>query len=199
VLFLGHEISAAGVATDSSKIHAIKNWVVPTNVKEVRRFLGLVGYYRRFVKNFGLISRCLFDLLKKGEIFVWTEKTEEAFQALKAALILALVLALPNFNEPFIIETDACDYGMGAVLMQKGHPISFMSKALGPKNKGLSTYEKECLAILMAVDRWRSYLQRGEFVIKTDQKALTHLDDQRLSTPSQVAAQGSYKIVGTQL
>jgi hypothetical protein len=154
-------------------------------VKEVRRFMGLVGYCRRFVKNFGRISRSLFYLLKKGEIFVWAEKINEAFQALKATQISTLVLALQNFNEPFVIETDACDYGIGAVLIQKGHPIAFLSKALGPKNKGLSTYEKECLAILMVVDRWRSYLQRGDFVIETDQKSLTHLDDQILSTPWQ--------------
>lgn len=145
----------------------------------------MVGYYRRFVKNFGIISISLFDLLKKGAIFLWTEKTEEAFQTLKKALISAPVLALPNFNDTFEIETDACDYGVGVVLMQKGHPIAFLSKALGPKNRGLSTYEKDCLAILMAVDKWRSYLQRGEFIIRTDQKALTHLDDQRLSTPWQ--------------
>jgi hypothetical protein len=79
VLFSGHEISAAGVATDSSKIHAIKNWVVPTNVKEVRRFMGLVGYYRRFVKNFGLISRCLFDLLKKGKYLCGLKRQRKPF------------------------------------------------------------------------------------------------------------------------
>jgi hypothetical protein len=143
------------VATDSRKIQAIKEWVVPTNANEVRRFLELVGYYRRFVKNFGIISRSLFDLLKKGVVFMWTHQIEDAFQALKQALISAPVLALPNFKETFEIETDACDYGVGAVLMQKGHPITFLSKALGPKNRGLSTYQKECLSILMAVEKWR--------------------------------------------
>jgi hypothetical protein len=120
LIFLRHEISAEGVATDSRKIQAIKEWVVPTNANEVRRFLGLVGYYRRFVKNFGIISRSLFDLLKKGVVFMWTHQIEDAFQALKQALTSAPVLALPNFKETFEIETDACDYGVGAVLMQKG-------------------------------------------------------------------------------
>jgi hypothetical protein len=118
-------------------------------------------------------------------VFAWSKTTEEAFQTLKHALISALVLALPNFKETFETETDACDYGIGAVLMQKGHPIAFLSKSLGPKNRVLSTYEKECLTILMAMDKWRPYLQRGQFIIRTDQKALTNLDHQRLSTPWQ--------------
>ena len=119
-------ISAQGVSTDSSKIQAIANWLTPQNIKELRSFLGLVGYYRRFVKDFGIISRSLFDLLNKGIVFVWTTQTEEAFQTLKKAVISAPVLALPNFNKAFEIEIDACDYGVGAVLMKKGHPIAFL-------------------------------------------------------------------------
>ena len=115
-------ISAQGVSTDSSKIQAIANWLTPQNIKELRSFLGLVGYYRRFVKDFGIINRSLLNLLKKGTIFVWTSQTEEAFQALKKVVISTPVLALPNFNETFEIETDACDYGVGAVLMQKTTP-----------------------------------------------------------------------------
>jgi hypothetical protein len=84
---VGHEIIVEGVATESRKNQPIKEWVVPTNAKEVRRFLGLVGYYRRFVKNFGITRRTLFDLLKKGVVFMWTRQTEDAFQALKQALI----------------------------------------------------------------------------------------------------------------
>lgn len=97
----------------------------------------------------------------------------------------APVLALPDFTKTFVIETDASDKGVGAVLLQNGHPLSYISKALGPRNQQLSTYEKECLAILLAIDHWRSYLQHAEFIIKTDQKSLVHLDDQRLSTPWQ--------------
>lgn len=97
----------------------------------------------------------------------------------------APVLAMPNFELPFIIETDASSKGIGAVLQQQGHPIAYVSKALGVKAQGLSTYEKEYLAIIMAVDRWRHYLQTSPFIILTDQKSLAHLDDQRLSTPWQ--------------
>jgi hypothetical protein len=97
-------------------------------------------------------------------------------------------LALPDFAKTFVIETDASGSGIGAVLQQEGHPIAYISKALGPKNLGLSTYEKEYLAILFAVDHWRPYLQHGEFLIQTDQQSLTHLDDQRVSTPWQQKA-----------
>lgn len=183
--YLGHVISAQGVATDPSKISAIVEWPSPANAKELRSFLGLAGYYRRFVKNFGVLSKPLTDLLKKNTIYVWTSTHELAFSALKHALCSALVLALPDFSKPFCVETDASGLGVGTVLMQEGHPLAFISKHLSPKNLGLSTYEKEYLAILMAIEQWRPYLQYGEFVIKTDQRSLCHLTDQRLNTPWQ--------------
>jgi hypothetical protein len=173
------------VATHPSKIETISNWLTPTNVKELRSFLGMTGYYRRFVAQFGLISKPLTNLLRKGNLFVWTSETETTFQTLKKTLISALVLALPNFSIPFVVETDASAKGIGAVLQQQGHPIAYVSKALGPKAQGLSTYEKECLAILMAVEHWYHYLQSSQFIILIDQKSLTNLDDQRLSTPWQ--------------
>lgn len=157
--YLGHVISAAGVATDPSKVADVQNWPTPQSVKVVRSFLGLAGYYRKFVRNFGLISKSLTSLLKKGETFCWTSAHEEAFQALKTALSTAPVLALPDFSTVFTIETDASDKGIGVVLQQEGHPIAYLSKALGPKNQLLSTHEKESLAILLAVDHWRSYLE----------------------------------------
>lgn len=107
---------------------------------------------------------------------------------LKQALISAPVLALPDFSKTFVIETDACDVGIGAVLMQEGHPLAYVSKALGPRNQSPSVYEKECLAILLAIEQWRSYLQVKEFIIRTDQKSLSHLDDQRLHTEWQQKA-----------
>ena len=121
-------------------------------MKEVRGFLGLSGYYRKFIKHYGLIARPLTDLLKKNVPFVWTSITDEAFVTLEQALLSAPVLALPDFTKPFMIETDACEYGIGAVLMQQGHPLAFVSKTLGPKNRALSVYEKEYLVILLAVD-----------------------------------------------
>ena len=99
-----------------------------------------------------------------------------------------LLIAVVAFAKSFTIETDASGGGVGAVLQQDGHPVAFISRALGPKNLGLSTYEKECLAILFAIEQWRPYLQHGEFIIKTDHQSLTHLDDQRLSTTWQQKA-----------
>lgn len=101
---------------------------------------------------------------------MWTAETEQAFQALKQALITAPVLATPDFNEPFVVETDASNKGIRAVLMQKNHPIAFLSRALGTRHQGLSTYEKESLAIMLAVERWHPYLQHAEFFIRTDHK-----------------------------
>jgi hypothetical protein len=124
-----------------------------------------------------VISRPLTDLLKKNTTFCWTDLEQAAFHALKQALISTPVLALPDFTLPFDIETDASDRGIGAVLIQNKHPLAFLSKALGPRTHTLSTYEKEALAILMAVDHWRAYLQPTEFVIHTDQKSLIHLED----------------------
>ncbi|WVZ83780.1 hypothetical protein U9M48_030885 [Paspalum notatum var. saurae] len=116
--YLGHIISAVGVATDPSKVLVVQNWPVPTTLKELRGFFSLAGYYRRFVKHFGIIANSI---------------TDQAFQALKQALTQAPVLALPDFTKPFTVETDAFDKGIGAVLQQDGHPIAYISKALGPK------------------------------------------------------------------
>jgi len=116
---------------------------------------------------------------------VWTPITEEAFQVLKKAMVEAPVLAIPDFSKIFTLETDACDYGLGAVLMQENHPVAYLSKPLCPKNQALSTYEKECMAILMAVEKWRPYLQHKEFIIKTDHKSLLYLTEQRVHTKLQ--------------
>lgn len=128
------------------------------------------------------MARPLTQLLCKDTSFSWTNLQEEAFQQLKQALTIAPCLALPDFSIPFHIETDASAKGVGAVLMQSGHPLAYISRALGPKNQGLSTYEKEYLAILIAIDQWRHYLQHNEFFIHIDQKSLIHLNEQRLHT-----------------
>ena len=117
-------------------------------------------------------------MLKKGAIFIWTPTAEAAFSALKQALVQAPVLALPDFRKQFVVETDASATGIGAVLMQGGHPVAYLSKALAPRNLGLSAYEKECLALLLVIDHWRPYLQHLEFMVRTDQKSLLNLTDQ---------------------
>jgi hypothetical protein len=185
--YLGHIISDKGVATDPEKTKVILAWPVPCIVTKLMGFLGLTGYYRKFVKSYGVIAKPLTVLLQKQN-FLWTEEAQQAFDTLKQAMSHTHVLALPDFTQPFWIETDACAIGIGAVLMQAGHPVAYYSKALSVNNRKLSIYEKEFLAIMMAIDKWRTYLCRGHFVIKTNHQSLCHLDDQVLHTDLQKKA-----------
>lgn len=193
--YLGHIISDKGVATDPAKTAAMHAWPVPTYVTEVRGFLGLTGYYRKFVRNYSILAKPLTTLLQHRE-FQWTPQAQLAFDKLKQAMTETPVLALPNFDKPFCIETDACDSGIFAVLSQDSHPVAYMSRALGVNNKKLSVYEKEFLAVMMAVDRWRSYLLRVPFVIRTDHQSLCHLGDQVLASDLQRKAMT--KLIGLQ-
>jgi hypothetical protein len=193
--YLGHVISKDGVATDTDKTTAMHAWPMPTSATELRGFLGLTGYYRKFVPRYGIITKPLTQLLtKKG--FQWNEAAQQAFEQLKRAMVNTPVLALPNFDQPFAIEPDACDTGIGDVLVQDGHPVAYFSKALGVQNQKLSTYENDFLAVMMAVDKWRAYLQRGPFTIIMDHKSLCNLGDQQLDTELQRRAMA--KLVGLQ-
>lgn len=171
--YLGHFISGKGVATDPKKIAAVKDWPTPVNIKQLRGFLGLAGYYRRFIQGFGAICRPLHDLLKKDN-YHWTDEATNAFNQLKEALISAPVLAMPDYSKPFIIETDASGIGIRAVLMQNSHPIAYISKSLAPRHQAMSVYDRELLALLFAVTKWSHYLLGNQFIVRTDQKALKH-------------------------
>jgi hypothetical protein len=179
VEYLCHVLSGNGVATDPSKIQEIISWQAPETVKQLRGFLGLTGYYRRFVKGYASICRPLHDVLKKNS-FAWASPQQAAFEALKLAMTTPPVLILPNFQLPFTLETDASGSGLGAVLMQNKQPIAFFSKVLGPKAQAQSIYEKEGMAILEALKKWRHYLLGNKLIIKTDQRSLKYLSSQRL-------------------
>jgi hypothetical protein len=182
--YLGHIVSAAGVGPDSSKIAAMKDWPVPSNVKQLRGFLGLTGFYRKFVKNYATIAFPLTALLKR-EAFIWSNQAQEAFDSLKYAMSTAPVLGLPNFEAPFIIETDASGSGMGAVLIQGEHPICYYSKQFCPRMLQASTYVRELCAITSAVKKWRTYLLGTSFIIRTDQRSLREHMTQVIQTPEQ--------------
>lgn len=178
--YLGHIINAQGLSTDPAKIEAVKHWPEPKSVTQLRGFLGLTGYYRRFVKHYGLICRPLHDMLKKNS-FLWGPEQSKAFEELKERLISAPVLTLPNFNLPFTLETDASGSGIGAVLMQQGQAIAYFSKAISRKAQTLSVYDKEAMAILAAVKKWKHYLLGAKLIIKTDQQSLKYLAEQILT------------------
>ncbi|KAA0039091.1 Transposon Ty3-G Gag-Pol polyprotein [Cucumis melo var. makuwa] len=167
---------------DPEKIRAISDWPQPTNIKEIRGFLGLTGYYRRFVCNYGAIAAPLTQLLKKGG-FRWTEEATLAFDKLKSAMLSLSVLALPDFNKPFEIETDASGNGIGSVLVQDRRPIAYYSHTLALRDRARPVYERELMAVVLAVQRWRPYLLIGKFKVKTVQKALKFLLDQRIIQP----------------
>ncbi|GAU11620.1 hypothetical protein TSUD_346120 [Trifolium subterraneum] len=182
--YLGHIVTGQGVTMEKSKVQAVLDWPTPGNIKQLRGFLGLTGYYRRFIKSYAKIAAPLTDLLKK-EAYKWNEQAEAAFQQLKIAVTSAPVLALPNFNEPFILETDASGIGIGAVLHQNNHPIAYFSKKLVPRNQKKSAYFREMLAIAEAIAKFRHYLLGHKFIIRTDQKSLRSLMEQSLQTPDQ--------------
>nr|GEX20581.1 putative mitochondrial protein [Tanacetum cinerariifolium] len=149
VKYLGHIISAQGVSIDPSKIEGMQKWPIPLTLKQLRGFLGLTGYYRRFIKDYASISQPLVALTKK-DAFKWNPSAELAYYKLKEAMVKAPVLALPNFEQEFVVETDASGKGIRAVLCQNGHPIVYWSKTLSAKHQALSTYEKEFLAVVAA-------------------------------------------------
>ena len=184
VQYLGHIISGQGVQMDPQKVSVILQWVAPKSLKALRGFLGLTGYYRRFIYNYGRLARPLTQLLKKGN-FGWTAESMEAMQQLKTAVTTAPVLRMPDFSQPFCIECDASGTGLGAMLSQEKQRIVFFSKALAETSLTKSIYEKELMALVLAIQHWRPYLLGQNFTIYTDQKSLRYLLEQRITTQNQ--------------
>lgn len=178
VVYLGHVISDEGIKPDPEKFSAILNFPQPKTVKEIQSFVGLVGYYRRFIKNFSAIARPLFNLTKKDTIFKWSTDCQTAFDELKRLVTNPPVLSPPDFSKPFILQTDASDYAVGAVLMNADRrPIAFKSKALKSYQKTYGITDKELLAVVWAVKEFEHYLYGQKFTIETDHSALVHLNN----------------------
>ena len=175
VKFLGHIVSARGTEPDSSKVEAVRDFATPTFLTDVRAFLGLASYYRRFIKNFADIVAPLHDLTKGGREFSWTSAADQAFNDLKNRLCSAPILSLPDFSLPFTIHTGASDFGLGVVFSQRRGEnekvIAYASRTLTPAERNYSTTEKECLAIVWTVNYWRPYLLGKAFDIVTDHQS----------------------------
>ncbi|CAM8971233.1 unnamed protein product [Rhodiola kirilowii] len=184
VQYLGHLISCAGVEVDPEKIDVIKGWPIPTTLKQLRSFLGLAGYYRRFVSKNAELASPLTDMLRK-DAFIWSGEATLAFAALKNALATTPVLSLPDFAKPFVVQSDASGVGMGAVLLQNNKPLAYFSKKFTPAMQHSSTYNRELCAIVSAVHKWRQYLIGAKFVIETDHQPLKTILTQATHTPEQ--------------
>ncbi|CAI7834527.1 unnamed protein product, partial [Closterium sp. NIES-53] len=182
VQFLGHMVSAQGVHVDPKKIEAVRTWKTPENVKELQQFLGFANYYNRFVLNYAKIAAPLTNLLKKNTPYQWEAKHQEAVEQLKTALTSAPVLILPDPELDYVIEGDASDQAVGAVLMQdqgKGlQPIAYLSKKLHGAELNYPIHDKEALAIINAFKTWRCYLEGRKTTVYTDHCSLKYLKTQ---------------------
>jgi hypothetical protein len=179
VCFLGHVISSAGISVDPQKVEAVVNWSRPKTVTEVRSFLGMAGYYRRFVEGFSKIAVPLTQLTHKGARFVWSEACEESFQELKQRLVSAPVLTLPIEGEGYAVYSDASKTGLGCVLMQGGKVIAYASRQLKPYEKNYPTHDLELAAVVFALKIWRHYLYGEKCEIFTDHKSLKYIFTQK--------------------
>ena len=179
VRYLGHVVSQNGVSTDPDKISAVKNWPVPVSVKEVRLFLGLCGYYRRYIQGFAAIAKCLHRLTENGRAFIWNQECQIAFETLKSKLVEAPILAHPDFTKPFILDTDASLESIGGVLSQeidgRERGIAYGSRVLSKAERRYCVTRRELLAIVFFVSKFRHYLYGRTFKISTDHGSLRWL------------------------
>ena len=179
VNYVGHDLSSNGVSVAREKYDTISNYPTPTSIKSIRSFLGFVGYYRSHIKDFAHLAEPLHAMSRKGAHFEWTDQCDEAFQRLKTALINSTALAYPDFSQEFHIKTDASDVAIGGVLEQErdGKPVivECASRVLSSAERNYSTTEKEALAIVWAISKYRPYIWGHRFVVWTDHNPLTHL------------------------
>jgi hypothetical protein len=180
VQYLGHIISRDGIATDPAKTEKVSTWPVPTSKREIQQFLGFASYYRRFIKDFACIARPLHRLTERTAPFVWTNECQQAFDELRRCLCSAPVLAYPDFSRQFILDTDASDVGIGAVLSQvdsegREQVVAYGSRALTKTERRYCVTRSELLAVVVFTRHYRPYLTGQKFLLRTDHGSLTWL------------------------
>ena len=184
--YLGHIVDRRGIRTDPDKVRAVTQWPTPTNIRQIRQFIGLASWYRRFTPNFATIAAPLTKLTRKNARWQWSPAEERAFQTLKDALTTAPTLACPDFSRRFVLQTDASTHGLGAVLSQHFEDgervIAYASRSLNGAEKNYSATELECLAVVWGIRHMRGYLEGYEFTVITDHQALQWL--RRLDSPA---------------
>ena len=179
VKFLGHIVGVNGVRVDPAKVQAINDWPVPQNVHQVRSFVGLATYFRKFIQGFSSMVAPLHELTKKDVPFKWTPQCQQAFESVKHTMTHAPVLAMPDFKKPFEVICDASVNGVGAVLMQDGHPIAYESKKFTPAERNYATGQQELLGVIHALKSWRCFLEGIPFTLVTDHEPLKYFQDQK--------------------
>lgn len=175
--YLGYVVCEEGIRPDPDKIAPISDYPVPKTVKDIRRLMGLAGWYRRFIPNFASVTAPISNMLKKGRTKIeWTAEAQQALEYIKVALTSSPVLANPDYSVPFIIQADASDVGMGAILVQgEGDDekvIAYWSQKLTAAQQKYQTTERECLAVISAIEKFRPYVERAEFTVITDHASL---------------------------
>ncbi|KAL2943047.1 Transposon Tf2-9 polyprotein [Bienertia sinuspersici] len=185
VSFLGHRIRAGKIMMEHGKVQAIMEWEEPKNVSELRSFLGLANYYRRFIKSYSARAAPLTDLLKKKVQWRWSEECKRVFDDLKQAVTEGPVLALPDYSKTFELHTDVSDFAIGGVLMQEGHPVAYESRKLNDTEKRYPVHDKEMTAIIHCLRIWRHYLLGSKFIIMTDNVATSYFQNQKKLSPKQ--------------
>jgi hypothetical protein len=176
--YLGHIISEEGITVDLEKVQAIQEWPAPRNVTEVRSFMGLAGYYRRFIAGFSRIAHAITSLQRKENKFQWTEQCESSFQQLKQLLTIAPILKIVDPNKDYVVCTDACKEGLGGVLSQEGSVICYESRKLKEHENNYATHDLELETVVHALRKWRHYLIEKKFELRIDHNGLKYLFDQ---------------------
>jgi hypothetical protein len=179
IQYLGHVISEDGIAVDPEKIKEIVEWPRPTNVAEIRSFMGITGYYRQFIEIFSKISFPITSLQKKGVKFIWSQECQESFNKLKEWLTTAPILKFVDPYKYFTVCIDASKEGLGRILSQEGHMISYESRKLKDHERNYVTHDLELASLIHALKIWRHYLIGRKFLILTDNSGIKYLLNQQ--------------------